>query len=196
MIGSSAAALTGLMFVVITLVTDERRGASEEGVSRFNSPTVFHYGGALFTAAFMLMPFRSLLPVAMLLGIVGFSDLVLVARITLQTNFSALSSFQRVVRTSARCGPARAARTHRVPRIVLARSRRRITVVGRYKAADGEGRSSANGALAERMPRGGARYVLFKSERRPSTCRLVAGEFGLRMPQWFVPFGNVISTKI
>ena len=85
MIGSSAAALTGLIFVVITLISDDQRGASEDGISTFSSPTVVHFGGALFTAAVMLMPFRALAPVAIILGLEGLCGLVLVTRIALRT---------------------------------------------------------------------------------------------------------------
>lgn len=71
MIGSSAAALTGLMFVVISLVSDKRQGASEAGISIFSTPTVFHFCCALFTAAVMAAPFPSLMPIAIFVGLVG-----------------------------------------------------------------------------------------------------------------------------
>ena len=85
MIGSSAAALTGLIFVVITLIGDGKGGQSEDGISTFSSPTVVHFCGALLTAAVMLMPFRSFTPVAIIFGPGGICGLVFVARIALRT---------------------------------------------------------------------------------------------------------------
>jgi hypothetical protein len=85
MIGSAAAALTGLMFVVITLVSGDKRRAAEEGVSTFSSPTVVHFCGALFTSALMSAPFRSLAPIAIVLGTAGAAGLYLVALIALRT---------------------------------------------------------------------------------------------------------------
>ncbi len=85
MIGSSAAALTGLMFVVITLVSDDRRRTSADGISVFSSPTVVHFCCALFTAAVMSMPFRSLVPITIVLGLTGAAGVALIVRIGLRT---------------------------------------------------------------------------------------------------------------
>jgi hypothetical protein len=61
MIGSSAAALTGLMFVVITLVNNEQRVRSNpDGIGTFSTPTVVHFCAALFVAAVICAPWRSL----------------------------------------------------------------------------------------------------------------------------------------
>ncbi len=81
MIGSAAAGLTGLMFVVISLVRPDGRAATQDGVSIFSSPTVLHFSCALFTAAIMTMPFRSFLPIAIILGIAGVAGMVHVARV-------------------------------------------------------------------------------------------------------------------
>jgi hypothetical protein len=48
-VGSSAAALTGLQFVVIALISDLRRRSTEREISAFATPTVVH-----FTAVLML----------------------------------------------------------------------------------------------------------------------------------------------
>ncbi len=72
MIGSSAAALTGLMFVVITLVTGgERTGATRDGIATFSTPTVVHFGAALLTAAVLLAPWHVLFHPALVLGVMG-----------------------------------------------------------------------------------------------------------------------------
>ena len=82
MMGSAAAALTGLMFVVITLVRNS--GTSREGIATFSTPTVAHFCCALFVAAFMSAPFRSIAPVAILLSVAGLVGVIYVARISLQ----------------------------------------------------------------------------------------------------------------
>lgn len=92
MMGSSAAALTGLMFVVITLVKDNQRSASQDGVSTFSTPTVVHFCCALFTSALMSAPFRSLVPIAVVLGLAGAAGLAYVALIGWRT--SKLESYQ------------------------------------------------------------------------------------------------------
>jgi hypothetical protein len=92
MVGSSAAALTGLMFVVITLVSDSKRAATEDGISTFSTPTVVHFCIALFTAAFMSAPFRSLVPIAILAGLTGIGGLIHVYRIARKT--SALETYE------------------------------------------------------------------------------------------------------
>ena len=73
MIGSSAAALTGLMFVVISLVTgsERARAQSSDGVSTYSTPTVVHFGTALFAAAVLSAPWPTLVVPATLLGLVG-----------------------------------------------------------------------------------------------------------------------------
>jgi hypothetical protein len=85
MIGSSAAALTGLMFVVITLVSDDKRRASHDGVATFTTPTVVHFSCALFIAALMSAPFHSLVPVAIVLGLVGLGCGAYVGRVAIKT---------------------------------------------------------------------------------------------------------------
>ena len=84
MVGSSAAALTGLMFVVITLVRDQQRGATETGVATFSTPTVVHFCCALFTAALMTAPFRSFEPLAIVLSLTGAAGMVYVALVAIR----------------------------------------------------------------------------------------------------------------
>ncbi|MBV8117920.1 MAG: hypothetical protein JOZ01_08060, partial [Candidatus Eremiobacteraeota bacterium] len=61
MTGSSAAALTGLMFVVITLVMGTQRlTQSRDGVSTFSTPTVVHFCSALFVSALLAAPWHAL----------------------------------------------------------------------------------------------------------------------------------------
>lgn len=88
LIGSAAASLTGLMFVVITLVTGSSRmrksseeGKAEDGISTFSTPTVVHFGAALLVAAALSAPWHLLLHPAIVLDLVGLCGVVYVLRI-------------------------------------------------------------------------------------------------------------------
>jgi len=82
MTGSSAAALTGLMFVVITLLNRrERSEQSALGISTFSTPTVLHFCAALFVSALLSAPWRSPTQVAAVLGLIGFSGSVYLLRV-------------------------------------------------------------------------------------------------------------------
>lgn len=82
-LGSSAAALTGLQFVVIALVADTPGLTSEDSVGAFATPTVVHFCLCLFLAAVLSAPWHGLAPVAWLLlaaGIVGVLYTMIVLR--------------------------------------------------------------------------------------------------------------------
>jgi hypothetical protein len=86
MIGSSAAALTGLMFVVITLVTRaEQMSRTEDGIASFSTPTVMHFSQALLVAAILTVPWRSVLVPAVLVGLAGLYGIALIVRLILRT---------------------------------------------------------------------------------------------------------------
>ncbi|MBV9278399.1 MAG: hypothetical protein JOZ97_09195 [Candidatus Eremiobacteraeota bacterium] len=86
MVGSSAAALTGLMFVVITLISQiERTEASEEGLAAFGTPTVLHFCAPLFIAAILSAPWGSLGPIVILLAVVGLFGFAFIVRAMLRT---------------------------------------------------------------------------------------------------------------
>ena len=70
-IGSAAAALTGLMFVVITLIAGTRQQRSSESVGAFGTPTVVHFGAALLVAAILSAPWQALWNAGVLLGLSG-----------------------------------------------------------------------------------------------------------------------------
>jgi hypothetical protein len=69
--GSSAAALTGLMFVVITLVAGDRARTASDGISTFSTPTVVHFCAALLVSLVLSAPWRSLAHLGTLLALVG-----------------------------------------------------------------------------------------------------------------------------
>ncbi|HEX4014759.1 MAG TPA: hypothetical protein VHX17_12855 [Candidatus Cybelea sp.] len=85
-IGSSAAALTGLMFVVITIVMGaERTARSEDGVATFSTPTVMHFCAALFVAAVLIAPWHQLIYPSALVGLLGLYEIVYIWRVALRT---------------------------------------------------------------------------------------------------------------
>jgi hypothetical protein len=71
-VGSSAGALTGLQFVVITLIGEYRSKGLEpsmQEVRAFGSPTVVHFCVALLISALMSAPWPSLTAAAIALGV-------------------------------------------------------------------------------------------------------------------------------
>jgi len=84
-IGSAAATLAGLMFVVITLIAGVRRRGSSGSIATFSTPTVVHFCIALLVAAILSAPWQALwnagLPLG-LSGLGGVSYVVIVVRRT------------------------------------------------------------------------------------------------------------------
>jgi hypothetical protein len=72
-IGSSAAALTGLMFVVITLTAETRMGsgATTRGLEAFGSPTVVHFCFVLLIAAVLTSPMHTAVSLGLCVAVVG-----------------------------------------------------------------------------------------------------------------------------
>jgi hypothetical protein len=84
--GSSAAALTGLMFVVITLVAGQERFLKNmrDGVETFSSPTVVHFCAALLVSATLAAPWRSLASPSIVLGLIGLFGFVYGVRVLMR----------------------------------------------------------------------------------------------------------------
>src|SRR5579885_1720999 len=59
-IGSSAAALTGLMFVVIALMPVTRVQRDIKALEAFASPTIVHFSAVLVIGAILMMPQHTL----------------------------------------------------------------------------------------------------------------------------------------
>jgi hypothetical protein len=74
-VGSAAAGLTGLTFVVIALVSESRR-VNEIGLKTFITPTVVHFASVLALSAFLCVPRQTLLSVGIGLGIVGLGGVI------------------------------------------------------------------------------------------------------------------------
>jgi hypothetical protein len=77
-IGSAAATLTGLMFVVATLIAGVRVRVSSPGeaFATFNTPNVVHFCLALLVAAILSAPWQALWNAVLLLGLLGLGPLV------------------------------------------------------------------------------------------------------------------------
>ncbi len=90
-IGSAAAALTGLMFVVITLIAGTRQQRSSEAVGAFGTPTVVHFCVALLVAAILSAPWQALWIAGLLLGLCGVGGVtygvIVVRRARRQTDY-------------------------------------------------------------------------------------------------------------
>src|SRR6266478_1326143 len=93
-IGSSAAALTGLMFVVITLIAGtagDRMQRSSGTLGAFGTPTVVHFCVALLVAALLSAPWQALWNAGLLLGLTGLGGVtyvvIVVRRARRQTDY-------------------------------------------------------------------------------------------------------------
>lgn len=79
-IGTAAASLTGLMFIVITLIASRRRSpGSISSIAAFGTPTVVHFGIALLIAALLSAPWQTLWHVGLLLGLCGLGGITYIA---------------------------------------------------------------------------------------------------------------------
>jgi len=90
-IGTAAATLTGLMFVVMTLTARIRDRRSNEAQGAFASPTVVHFCTVLFVAAILSAPWQALWNAGLLLGLSGLAgvtyDVIVVLRARRQTDY-------------------------------------------------------------------------------------------------------------
>src|SRR5438105_6340181 len=68
LIGSSAAALTGLQFVVIALIAESRRRATTREIQAFGTPTIVHFGGVLLISAIISAPWHGLSRLSFAIG--------------------------------------------------------------------------------------------------------------------------------
>jgi hypothetical protein len=80
--GSAAATLTGLMFVVITLVARRERSQNRiDGMATFTTPTVIYFGVALFVSIVLCAPWHSVIVPAFMTGIAGLAGVVHMVRV-------------------------------------------------------------------------------------------------------------------
>ncbi|HXJ89235.1 MAG TPA: hypothetical protein VMS18_20625 [Candidatus Binatia bacterium] len=95
-LGSSAGALIGLQFVVMALLADLPRTASQaEAGNAFATPNVVHFGAVLLLSALLSAPWRGMGIVTVLLGILGFGGvayaLIIARRMRVQTIYRPVS---------------------------------------------------------------------------------------------------------
>ena len=93
-VGSSSAALTGLMFVVISLVADRRQAWPERGLTAFGTPTVVHFCSAFLISTILSAPWHAIAKVAIVIGLVGLAGTVyafiVIRRARQQTHYQAV----------------------------------------------------------------------------------------------------------
>lgn len=76
-VGSSAGALIGLQFVVLTLIASRPVGAgTAQAGHAFATPTIVHFGAVLLLAGIMSAPWQEVTPAAVLWGLLGLSGTV------------------------------------------------------------------------------------------------------------------------
>ena len=71
-VGSSAGALIGLQFVVLTLIADRPaiRGAAQAGHA-FSTPNIVHFGAVLLLAGILSAPWQEIAPACSSVGPAG-----------------------------------------------------------------------------------------------------------------------------
>jgi hypothetical protein len=75
-VGSAAAALIGLQFVVITLVAERPVARMADATAAFATPTIVHFAAAFVLSAIVRAPWETLTVVAALWGLIGMLGLV------------------------------------------------------------------------------------------------------------------------
>jgi hypothetical protein len=78
-VGSSAAALTGLQFVVIALVAEARTRSTSREIAAFGTPTVVHFCSALLVSAILSAPWSALSGTGLALGASGLAGIMYAA---------------------------------------------------------------------------------------------------------------------
>jgi hypothetical protein len=91
-VGSSGAALTGLQFVVIALITELRKRRTTETFDAFATPTIVHFCAALFISSILSAPWQEVSSAAIAIAVAGATGLVytalVVRRVTSQTQYA------------------------------------------------------------------------------------------------------------
>src|SRR5438445_9975490 len=78
-VGSSAGALIGLQFVVITLIAERPSLRVGEAGAAFSTPSVVHFGVVLLLSAIASAPWNGISVAAILWGLVGVAGIGYVA---------------------------------------------------------------------------------------------------------------------
>jgi F0F1-type ATP synthase assembly protein I len=91
LVGSSGAGLTGLQFVVIALISESKRQATNREIEAFATPNILHFCAVLLIAAIVSAPWHGMSGVALALGACGVAGvvygLIVIRRARGQTNY-------------------------------------------------------------------------------------------------------------
>src|ERR1700758_2213070 len=77
-VGSSGGALTGLMFVVVTLVADTNLPRTPDTLNAFGTPNVIHFVAVLMLAAILSAPWQRLKDPAHVVGLTALAGVIYV----------------------------------------------------------------------------------------------------------------------
>lgn len=95
-VGSSAAALTGLQFVVLTLVAESTLSTSGRQIAAFGTPVVVHFGSTLLISAILSAPWTSMAPVGLCMSVLGVAGILygvaVIRRARTQQEYSPVAS--------------------------------------------------------------------------------------------------------
>jgi hypothetical protein len=81
-VGSSAAALTGLQFVVIALITETGKARGTREIAAFATPTIIHFGAVLLTSTILSAPWEVVSNAALAIGMEGAVGVAYLAMVT------------------------------------------------------------------------------------------------------------------
>lgn len=87
-VGSSGAALTGLQFVVMTLITESRARRDTLEIDAFGTPTVVHFCAVLLVAATLSAPWSSARAVTIALLVCGLAGMIYTVIVTQRARFT------------------------------------------------------------------------------------------------------------
>jgi len=91
-VGSSAGALIGLQFVVMTLIAERPPPRAAEAGAAFGTPTIFHFSAALLLSALLRAPWPTTTVAAALCMFIGFGGaaytLIVARRMRVQTSYA------------------------------------------------------------------------------------------------------------
>jgi len=81
-VGSSAGALIGLQFVVMTLMAERPPNGAKEAAAAFATPNIVHFGTVFFLGAILRAPWHTITLVAILWALVGFGGALYTVLVT------------------------------------------------------------------------------------------------------------------
>jgi hypothetical protein len=84
--GSSSAALTGLMFVSVTIIAGRRTDPDQQrtATATYSTPTIIHFCGAFLVSVVMTAPWAAVLYAKIILALAGFAGVVYTVRVLLR----------------------------------------------------------------------------------------------------------------